>query len=267
MIKNLIRKIKYLLNFYFLKFNKKTSEVIFGKRPFNTIFSFNYHNISHIVKFQKKVISKYFKKEYSNLLDVGGGASPYYDLFIKHIEEFVVLDFENSLPKNEIRNIIQKIGSAEFIPFSDEKFDIVLCNQVLEHVYDDKKAISEISRILRKGGFFIGSVPHISPIHLEPYDYRRYTLFGIKKYLEENGFIILEIEGNGGVHRAMAQTLLMDWYLSKNRDGSPQKFHDKLHFILFPINGVINFLAIIGDLIITNKLRSPSNYCWIVVKS
>lgn len=255
-----------LLNTLIIKIKIKTKDFIFGKRPFNTIFSYNYHNISHIVKFQKRIISEYFTRRYINLLDVGGGASPYYALFIKHLDNYVVLDFANSLPKNEKRNIIQKFGTAEFIPCSNKEFEIVLCNQVLEHVNDDKQVISEISRILKSGGFFIGSVPHISPIHLEPHDYRRYTMFGIKKILEENGFKVIKIEGNGGIHRAMAQTLLMDWYLSKNCESQSQKFNDTLHLILFPINGIINFLGIVGDFIISNKLRSPSNYCWIAVK-
>ena len=45
------------------------------------------------------------------------------------------------------------------IPFDDNTFDVVMCNHVLEHVTDDKKAMQELYRILKPGGFGIFQVP------------------------------------------------------------------------------------------------------------
>jgi len=45
------------------------------------------------------------------------------------------------------------------MPFDDESFDLIICNHVLEHVPDDRKAIREIFRTLKKGGFAILQVP------------------------------------------------------------------------------------------------------------
>lgn len=46
------------------------------------------------------------------------------------------------------------------IPFEDNSFDFILCNHVLEHIIDDKKAISELSRVLKKeSGKLLVSVP------------------------------------------------------------------------------------------------------------
>ncbi len=45
------------------------------------------------------------------------------------------------------------------LPFEDEVFDVVLCNHVLEHIEDDKKAMSELFRVLRKGGMGIFQIP------------------------------------------------------------------------------------------------------------
>jgi len=45
------------------------------------------------------------------------------------------------------------------MPFDDREFDVVICNHVLEHVPDDRKAIAEIFRVLRHGGFAIMQVP------------------------------------------------------------------------------------------------------------
>jgi SAM-dependent methyltransferase len=247
------------------KFFVSLYQLIIGKHPYNTIFSFNYHNIHHIVNFNKKLVKEQIVPKNSRLLDVGGGASPYYEIFKNTVKEYVVLDLVNALPEAESRKIIQVAGYAENLPFENESFEIILCNQALEHVNDDLKVLREIYRVLKKEGLFIGSAPHISPIHLEPFDYRRFTWFGIEKMLNDQHFKILKIEGNGGIYKTIAITLLTDWFLSENK-GMDQKFNTFKHFILSPVTGFINTIALIADKVFKNKRRSASNYCWIAIK-
>jgi SAM-dependent methyltransferase len=45
------------------------------------------------------------------------------------------------------------------MPFADASFDVIFCNHVLEHVDDDDKAMRELFRVLRPGGFGIFQVP------------------------------------------------------------------------------------------------------------
>lgn len=45
------------------------------------------------------------------------------------------------------------------MPFEDGSFDVIFCNHVLEHVTDDAKAMSELFRVMRPGGFGIFQVP------------------------------------------------------------------------------------------------------------
>jgi len=54
------------------------------------------------------------------------------------------------------------------LPFEDHSFDIVFCNHVLEHIEDDKKAMQELYRVLKKGGFGIFQIPQ---------DYSRATTY------------------------------------------------------------------------------------------
>lgn len=45
------------------------------------------------------------------------------------------------------------------LPFPDEEFDVVICNHVLEHIENDGKAMSELFRVMKKGGWGIFQVP------------------------------------------------------------------------------------------------------------
>lgn len=45
------------------------------------------------------------------------------------------------------------------IPFDDNHFDIIFCNHVLEHIPDDRRAMSELYRVMKPGGWGIFQVP------------------------------------------------------------------------------------------------------------
>jgi predicted SAM-dependent methyltransferase len=45
------------------------------------------------------------------------------------------------------------------LPFEENSFDVVFCNHVLEHITDDKKAMSELFRVLKPGGMGIFQIP------------------------------------------------------------------------------------------------------------
>jgi SAM-dependent methyltransferase len=55
------------------------------------------------------------------------------------------------------------VGSAEALPFPDERFDLICAFEIIEHVPDDKAVLKEISRVLREEERFIFSVP----LHME----------------------------------------------------------------------------------------------------
>lgn len=45
------------------------------------------------------------------------------------------------------------------LPFEDNSFDVIICNHVLEHIVDDRKAMSELYRVMKSGGWGIVQVP------------------------------------------------------------------------------------------------------------
>lgn len=238
--------------------------LIMGQKPYHTIFAFNYHNTRHIACFMEYCAENVVDKLCS-IVDVGAGASPYYPIFEDVAWTYEAVDLVEALPEVETRDIEQRVGIAEELPINSASVETVLCNQVLEHVTDEREAVHEAFRVLRPGGYFIGSVPHISPVHLEPHDYRRFTRYGLEMLLKDAGFEVVRIEGSGGPFQAAALTLLMDLYLSKVGNG-PQRFNAKLHNALFLFNGAVNLFAALLDKLIGDKGRSPANYCWIARK-
>jgi SAM-dependent methyltransferase len=74
----------------------------------------------------------------------------------KHGDRYVTADIESPLAKVKM--------DIHEIPFKDNSFDAVLCNHVLEHVDNDLKAIREITRVLKPGGFAVLQVPLFQPI-------------------------------------------------------------------------------------------------------
>lgn len=73
-----------------------------------------------------------------------------------HGDRYITADIESPLAKVKM--------DIHDIPFEDDRFDVVLCNHVLEHVRDDIKAMSEIWRVLKPGGFAILQVPFFNPV-------------------------------------------------------------------------------------------------------
>jgi SAM-dependent methyltransferase len=71
---------------------------------------------------------------------------------------------------------------------ADESYDYLALEQVLEHVQYPYRAVRNIYRMLRPGGFFLISLPFLQRIHNHPIDCSRWTPTGLGYFLEEAGF-------------------------------------------------------------------------------
>jgi SAM-dependent methyltransferase len=130
-----------------------------------------------------KDIATYYVK--GRTLDAGAGWLNGKLLLAKYGDEYVRLDIENKSGNIDIIGDVQDMNTIEL-----ESFDTVYSSQVLEHVPRPWDALAEIYRVLKKGGYAIISVPHLSGLHDEPSDFYRYTPYGIRFLLEKAGFII-----------------------------------------------------------------------------
>lgn len=85
-------------------------------------------------------------------------------------------------------------ADATHLPIASNSVDAVLLLDVLEHVTDPAGTIAEAARILRPGGLCLIHVPFLYPLHDEPYDYHRWTEYGLTGLMTAHGFNVPEIQ-------------------------------------------------------------------------
>jgi SAM-dependent methyltransferase len=90
------------------------------------------------------------------------------------------------------RGIADYFYTGKQFPLDSSSFDVVLCNQVLEHVFNPEEFLDEVNRVLKPNGKLILTVPFVWDEHEQPFDYARYSSFGLAHLLKNAGFEILE---------------------------------------------------------------------------
>lgn len=96
------------------------------------------------------------------------------------------VDFTQSDVNPEFGHEVVDVTSMQI----DQRFDLVICMYVLEHVYDVTTAVANLHRAVRPGGRVLVAVPHLYPYHDEPIDFWRFTehslrlLFGDFSHVE-----------------------------------------------------------------------------------
>ncbi|MES2696142.1 MAG: class I SAM-dependent methyltransferase [Verrucomicrobiota bacterium] len=133
-------------------------------------------------------LGRHFPALKGEVLDVGCGCKPYRE-FVP-ATRYVGLDIDNEFTRAV--GIAEVFYDGGTFPLPDAAFDGVLCSQVLEHVFTPEAFLGEIRRVLRPGGTLVLAVPFMWDEHEQPYDFGRYSSFGLKALLERSGFEVIE---------------------------------------------------------------------------
>jgi len=146
------------------------------------------------------------------LLDVGCGNQPYRP-HLPRVRHYIGLDYPVTQALQDFQARPEVYGDARRLPVADGSFGAVLCSQVLEHVNQPDTVLQEISRVLRPGGTGILSVPFIYNVHVGPYDFFRFSPYGLKELLARAGLEVETLRYQGGVGTAVVQ-LVHNWVFS-----------------------------------------------------
>ncbi len=133
------------------------------------------------------------------ILDVGCGDQPYRKMFSKC--DYTGVDWPNT--EHPVKP--KAYCSADALPFKPNSFDTLICTEVIEHLQTPENAIQGFSRVLKPGGTLILSAPFYHWLHEAPYDYFRFTEFGLSTLLKKSGFNIQNRFVRGG-----ASTVVVD---------------------------------------------------------
>lgn len=87
---------------------------------------------------------------------------------------------------------IDYVGSVESIPLPNNSIDVIVTQEVLEHVADPNVSMKEIHRVLKPGGKAYIQLPFIIGYHPCPNDYWRFTHEGIKQLVLQSGLKHIE---------------------------------------------------------------------------
>lgn len=140
------------------------------------------------------------------ILDFGCGSKPYASLFTGAVN-YIGVDIETS-GHNHSSSQVDIFYDGKTLPFPEQRFDVVVSFEVFEHLFNPDQMLSEIMRVLKPGGAFLLTIPFAWDEHETPYDFARYTSFGIKHILIRNGFEVTEVKKTGNYWLALCQMLI-----------------------------------------------------------
>lgn len=75
-------------------------------------------------------------------------------------------------------------------PRPETTYPVVICTEVLEHLTDPRRALANLRALTAPGGRLVLTTPFAFPLHMEPYDYFRYTPFVLEALAQANGFAV-----------------------------------------------------------------------------
>jgi len=93
----------------------------------------------------------------------------------------------------------------------DQQFDLIIADQVFEHLLWPYRAAKNVHSMLRPGGYFLIATPFLIKFHPIPYDCSRWTEMGMKYFLAECGFELDKTVTGSWGNRACVRANFKKW--------------------------------------------------------
>jgi SAM-dependent methyltransferase len=213
-----------------------------------TLFSPRYVHLSKL-RDQTLLTLAEITKTNKNLLlvDFGCGDMPYKSVIDPMVGQYLGVDLDIN-PKAD-----HHIDYDSKTTLPDNYCDIILSNQVLEHVDSPAGYLQEAYRILKPGGSMIITTHGYWYYHPTPNDYWRWTSAGLQKTIKKENFQIESFFGIMGLAASGIQ-LFQDAIINK----CPK-------FLVAPISVVMQSLILIFDKIHNQKQRDRDASLYVVL--
>ena len=127
---------------------------------------------------------------HGHLYDLGCGEMPYREWLLKHADQYTGVDWGATLHQLKA-DIVADLN--EPLPIESEVADTVVSFSVMEHLREPQIFLNEAHRILKPGGGVVMQVPFMWWVHEAPYDYYRYTQYGLHYMFEKARFSDIKV--------------------------------------------------------------------------
>ena len=221
-----------------------------GTRANPKIFDKDYLFLRTLTKELKRALAG-VNDEHLSILDVGSTNGPYLSLLTGKYRRYLTIDIETPKVKPGI------LGEAQYLPIASGSVDVCLCTQVLEHVENPSKVVSELARVLKEGGILLLSTHGVFHYHPYPHDYWRWTPEGLDKIIRQY-FADVTIKPNGGTMLLLFHIIGRGIFFIADRS----LFIRVLQYTLYP---AINILGLIADKLVKDHSLSM-NYLAVAIK-
>jgi len=201
-----------------------------------------------------RFLEKYIPLYTGILYDLGAGESPYKAFFLKYANSYVAVDWSESLHDTKA-DIIADLNKK--IRIDSGVADTIVSLSVLEHLSAPWVFLNEAFRILKNGGRIVLQVPFQWHVHEAPYDYYRYTPYGIKYLFMQAGFENISIEPTSGIFTTII--LKMNYFTYRYIRG-PRPLRLFLRGILTPFWYIAQKIAPILDTLDRNHVQESQGY-------
>lgn len=204
----------------------------------------------------EKILLKHAHSElYKGVLyDLGAGEAPYKDFFLRYAQRYVAVDWAISCHNT---NVDIDADLNKILPIDSAVADTVVSISVMEHLCEPQVMLGEAFRILKPGGNIVVQVPWQWWIHEAPYDFFRYSPYGLKYLFEKAGFTAINIEAQAGFFTTVALKLN---YFSMRFVRGPLFFRWMLKAILLPFWYLSQKVAPVLDTLDKNWALETSGY-------
>lgn len=140
-----------------------------------------------------------------DLLDMGCGDVPLLRVYEPRVDSVTCVDWGDSHFAGKFLDHLYDLNRPTDLP--GRSYDTILLLDVLEHIAEPAVLLGEVDRLLRPGGKLILTVPFLYPVHAQPYDFHRYTRYGLEHYLGKTSLRALELDSYGGLGEIWWDTL------------------------------------------------------------
>jgi len=192
---------------------------------------------------------RYFR---GTVYDLGCGERPYEQEILSVADNYIGIDWLDSQHRLKV-DIIADINKV--LPIDCEVADTVTSFQVMEHLSEPQLFLNEAYRILKKSGNIILTIPFQWGVHEAPYDYYRYTPYGLKYLFTKSGFQSVNIIAYAGF---FTMWILKLNYFSTRFIRGPKIIRELIKSILILFWNIGQLLAPLLDKLDRSKeLESP----------